>query len=273
MPEIEKNDREMALSIVRDLKESRIARGVNDLRSFKDEVYAAIPDKKRISRGITWVVETVASELSAVCESNAEIKELAEALYENIPDGDRLLGVPIYMMANFGINDPEGIFDFFSRSANSDDWVVREFSQGAFRRVIRPNKELVINWLGQVAQNESPYLRRFTSETLRPVADNRWIQNEPETSLQVLRKLFKETHKYPRTSVGNNLSDLARHNPELVYELVKALVACGDKNSYWIAERACRNLVKSDPMRVLDALGVDEYHYKDRHFTRDQSRE
>ena len=54
----------------------------------------------------------------------------------------------------------------------------------------------------------------------------------------------------------------------MVVYLVDELVASGDKNSYWIAERACRNLVNVEPERVLDALGVDEYHYKDRHVVR-----
>jgi hypothetical protein len=40
------------------------------------------------------------------------------------------------------------------------------------------------------------------------------------------------------------------------------LVASGDKNSYWIAYRACRNLVKKDPKRVMNLLGIDEYRYK-----------
>lgn len=46
------------------------------------------------------------------------------------------------------------------------------------------------------------------------------------------------------------------------------LPAGRDGNSYWIATRACRNLVKKEPQRVRDALGVDEYHYKERHFYR-----
>ena len=84
----------------------------------------------------------------------------------------------------------------------------------------------------------------------------------------MLRKLFRESSSYPRTSVGNNLSDLARRLPELVYGLVGELVEGGDGNSRWIATRACRNLVKQEPVRVMDLLGVDEYRYKDRVYKR-----
>jgi len=76
--------------------------------------------------------------------------------------------------------------------------------------------------------------------------------------------MFQERLAYPRTSVGKNLSDLARRFPDLVYDLVKELVDSGDKNSYWIAYRTCRNLVKKEPIRVMDLLKVDEYKYKKR---------
>jgi 3-methyladenine DNA glycosylase AlkC len=81
--------------------------------------------------------------------------------------------------------------------------------------------------------------------------------------------MFRESSPYPRTSVGNNLSDLARKLPDLVCDLVRGLVDSGDKNSYWIAYRACRNLVKKDPIKVMDLLKTDEYKYKKRRYKRD----
>lgn len=106
------------------------------------------------------------------------------------------------------------------------------------------------------------------AETQRPVQENRWFYKNPEYPLSILRHLFKENATYPRTSVGNNLSDLARILPDLVYELVKELVESGNENSYWIAYRACRNLVKNEPIKVMDLLRVDEYKYKNRIYLR-----
>ena len=56
-----------------------------------------------------------------------------------------------------------------------------------------------------------------------PVQKNQWFYKNPDYSLSILRNLFKEKAAYPRTAVGNNLSDLARRLPDLVYELVKDL--------------------------------------------------
>jgi 3-methyladenine DNA glycosylase AlkC len=181
---------------------------------------------------------------------------------------DLLQGASIFLMAEYGVQHPAEVFPFFASAAGSEAWVIREFSAGAFRKVIDPNKILVQDWLVHLAQAADPKLRRFSSETLRPVVQNKWLNKEPEYSLTVLRLMFREAHPYPRTSVGNNLSDLSRRQPELIFSLAQNLAASGDANSRWIAYRACRNLVKKDPGRVMDLLGVDEYHYKDRNYVR-----
>ena len=52
--------------------------------------------------------------------------------------------------------------------------------------------------------------------------------------------------------------------------MVEKLINSHDKNSYWIAYRACCNLVKKEPIRVMDLLKVNEYKYKKRiHYRKD----
>jgi 3-methyladenine DNA glycosylase AlkC len=123
-------------------------------------------------------------------------------------------------------------------------------------------------YLLKLVKSKDANIRRFVAETLRPVQENRWFYKNPDYPLSILKNMFRESSSYPRTSVGNNLSDLARQLPDLVYDLVKELVDSGDKNSYWIAYRACRNLVKKDPVKVMDLLKVDEYKYKKRIYQR-----
>jgi len=103
---------------------------------------------------------------------------------------------------------------------------------------------------------------------LRPVVENKWLYQDLDYSISILRHLFKEPHPYPRTSVGNNLSDISRRNPDVVFQLVTELVSMKDENSDWIARRACRNLVKKYPIRVMDVLGVDVYKYKNQVYRR-----
>ena len=133
-----------------------------------------------------------------------------------------------------------------------------------FRKLIKPNPDEAQKFLLKHVKSKCSNIRRFISEALRPVIENRWFYKEPKFSLKVIRHLFKESDAYPRTSVGNNLSDLSRKLPDLVLRIVKELVASNDKNSYWIAYRACRNLVMKDSLKVIDLLKIDEYKYKKR---------
>jgi 3-methyladenine DNA glycosylase AlkC len=265
-------ERQSAQSILACLLEKRTAQGLDELRALADAIHAAIPARQRISRGITWVLQRVSCLLALECEGAGQIRSIADALYTNLAPDDRLMGVPIFLMAEYGkgtgLANPADVLEFFLRMAGSGDWVVREFAAAGFHKLIGPCRGVALPWLKEIVQSEDPNLRRFASETLRPVTDNQWLNKEPGTSLEILRYLFREAHPYPRTSVGNNLSDLARRNPDLILGIVKELVASGDKNSYWIAYRACRNMVKQDPQGIMDILGVDEYHYKDRIYYR-----
>jgi len=226
------------------------------------ELYANIPENKRISYGRVHTIKVLAKYLCAhFSEVKAPVFEIGSQLYTASETNWRK-GVALGILANYGIHDYESVLPYFESAAGSQDWDLREHAQMFFRRLIKAYPAEMQAFLLRLAKSEDLNLRRFVSETLRPVQENKWFYKDPDYSLTVLRHLFKEHAAYPRTSVGNNLSDLARRLPELVYGLVEELVASGDKNSYWIAYRACRNLVKKEPLRVMDLLGVDEYKYK-----------
>ena len=226
------------------------------------ELYANIPEKKRISYGRVHTLKVLSKYLyTHLDEEDVPIFEIASQLYA-ASENNWGKGTALGVLAENGLNDYKPVLPFFESAASSEDWDLREHAQMFFRRLIKRYPAEMQAFLLRLAKLEDPNLRRFVSETLRPVQENRWFYKDPEYSLTVLRHLFRESAPYARTSVGNNLSDLARRLPELVYHLVEELVASGDKNSYWIAYRACRNLVKEELIRVMDMLGVDEYKYK-----------
>ena len=179
-------------------------------------------------------------------------------------------GVALRALSLYGLTDYKKVLPVLETAASSSHWELREFAAGFSHVIIKKFPQEMQKYLIHLSQSEDPNLRRFVSETLRPVKENRWIFKDPGYSLSVLKGMFRESHAYARTSVGNNLSDLARRLPELVYSLVEELVASGDKNSYWIAYRACRNLVKKEPLRVMNLLGIDEYKYKKRIHKREE---
>ncbi len=233
-----------------------------------DDLYAAIPEKKRISFGVVHTIKVLSEHLyRRLSEANAEVYDIASSMFEG-SDEHRARGVALGVLSYCGLSEYHRAVPFFEQAAASPDWNLREHAQMFFRRLIERWPDEAKADLLRLAESDDPNLRRFVSETLRPVQENRWFYRHPDYPLEVLRKLFREASPYPRTSVGNNLSDLARRLPELVYDLVGELVQSGDDNSRWIATRACRNLVRQDPVRVMDLLGVDEYRYKDRVYRR-----
>ena len=256
--------------IIANVLQNKHALATKRVADVLKELYGNIPENKRISFGIVYTVQVLSKYLfSRLVEMNAEVYEISTALFEESRDF-RSRGVALGILSFYGVDDYRTVLPFFEASASSADWNMREFAQMFFRKLIRKWPDEMKEYLLKLTDHSDPNIRRFVSETLRPVKENKWFYKSPNYSVPILRKLFKESAQYPRTSVGNNLSDLARNLPNLVFELVEELVASGDRNSYWIAYRACRNLVKKEPIKVMNLLQVDEYRYKKRVYKRSE---
>ena len=243
-------------------------RAVNNIYGVLDGMYANIPEKKRISYGRYTTIKLMAKKLfDELQKTTLPVVDIG-ALILDFAQDYRTMGVGLGILALHGLEDYQSVVPFFESAAKSDHWEPREYAQGLFRKVLKEHRAEMRDHLLEYVQSDDPNLRRFVSEMLRPVVENQWINNDVDYSLSILRYLFKEPNPYPRASVANNLSDIARRNPELIYQLVEELVSMDNKHAYWIAVRACRNLVKQDPVRVMDLLGVDEYVYKKKVYVR-----
>jgi len=232
------------------------------------QMYDNIPDNKRISYGIVHTIKILSEHLyTRLADADAPVLRIAAKIFEG-SDNSSVKGVALGMLSYCGLSDYKAVLPYFESAAASSDWDLREHTQVFFRKLIKKYPDEMKTYLLRLAKSKDANLRRFVAETLRPVQKNRWFYKSPDYPLSILRGMFKESAEYPRTAVGNNLSDLARRLPDMVYDLVRELVESDDKNSYWIAYRACRNLVKADPIRVLDLLKTDEYKYKNREYKR-----
>ena len=232
------------------------------------QMYDNIPDNKRISYGIVHTIKILSEHLyTRLADADAPVLRIAAKIFEG-SDNSSVKGVALGMLSYCGLSDYKAVLPYFESAAASSDWDLREHTQVFFRKLIKKYPDEMKTYLLRLAKSKDANLRRFVAETLRPVQENRWFYKSPDYPLSILRGMFKESAEYPRTAVGNNLSDLARRLPDMVYDLVRELVESDDKNSYWIAYRACRNLVKADPIRVLDLLKTDEYKYKNREYKR-----
>jgi 3-methyladenine DNA glycosylase AlkC len=261
-------ERKIQKDVINPFLQREYALAMGNINPIVYELYANIPDNKRISYGIVHVIKTLSEYLYAhLVEKDAPVYRIASHIFEETNDF-RSRGVSLGMLSYYGLSDYKKVPPSFESAAASSDWQMREFAQMFFRKLIAKHPDQMKEYLLKLVKSKDANIRRFVGETLRPVQENGWFYRNPDYPLSILRYMFKESSSYPRTSVGNNLSDLARLLPDLVYGLVKELVASGDKDSYWIAYRACRNLVKNDPVKVMSLLKVDEYKYKQRIYKR-----
>jgi 3-methyladenine DNA glycosylase AlkC len=269
---IDKNiERRIQRDIVSHVLPREYASAIENVPRVLKVLYTGIPENKRLSFGRVYTIQLLSKYLfSSLSEIGADVYEFAVALFEGSEDF-QTKGTALGILSFCGIDDYVRVLPFFNVSASSDSWDMREFAQMFFRKLINRWPDEMKKHLVELARSENPNCRRFVSETLRPVKENRWFYRNPDYPLSILRNMLRESSDYPRTSVGNNLSDLARHLPDLVFDLVKELAASGNRNSYWIAYRACRNLVKKEPARVMSLLQIDEYRYKKKVYRRSEN--
>jgi len=243
------------------------------LAALIDRIHQDIPEKRRISIGRYSIVKALGNELfSLLTDQGHSALEIGAQLVD-YQEGDiftRAVGLKLLVESALENGDPAPAQPYFEATAAGEDWITRECASGLVRPLIKSFPDQAREWYLELVKSPNPNLRRFVSESLRPVAENHWFHQEPDYSLEIIEHLFSESAPYPRTSVGNNLSDWMRVDQETAWPVVDRLAHSGDPNSYWIAYRACRNLVKKQPLKVLDLLGVDEYKYKNRVHRREE---
>jgi 3-methyladenine DNA glycosylase AlkC len=264
----EELERRVDASVVECLRRGEYDLAMDAMSAVVDEIHANIPANKRVSYGIVYAIKILSEHLyGRLVRAGVPVLPAASHMLGASADA-KCRGVSLGLLSFHGEENLEGVLPCFESAAASPDWSTREYAQMSFRKLIRRHPDEAKAYLLKFSKSEDANVRRFVSETLRPVQENRWFYQSPDYPLSVIRGMLKESSAYPRTSVGNNLSDLARQCPETVYDVVRELVESGDRNSRWIAFRACRNLVREDPVRVMDLLGADEYRYKDRVYKR-----
>lgn len=251
------------------LKKKNFEKAGEEITNICKYMYSIIPEKKRISYGRYLVVKFLSKYLYEEFESvGLDTLSVSKELFDKFDD--RYVSPTALSIITFcGLKAYKLALPSLEKAAMANNWEVREDAAGFVRKLFKKFPKEMKDYYMKLVKSDNPNLRRFVCESIRPVADN-WFKKDPKTTFEIISHLFKEPNPYARTSIGNNLSDWARIDPEMVYDYVRKLVASGDKNSYWIAYRACRNLVKREPIRVMDLFGVDEYKYKTRvHYRKD----
>jgi 3-methyladenine DNA glycosylase AlkC len=261
-------DKEVKEQIIKPSEEKDFATASQNTIDVQDKIYRNIPDDKRSSYGVVHTIRILSRCIAKhLSDKKENLLNIGTGIYSK-SNNDTGKGVALGILAEYGKEDFANTSPFFISAALSDNWQLREFAQMFFRKLITAKPDESKELLIETVKATDPKLRRFVSESLRPIKENSWIMKEPKYSLDIIKHLFKEQQEYPRKSVANNLSDLSKENSETIFSVIKVLAEMGDPNAYRIAYRASRNLVKKHPIRVMDILQIDEYSYKDKKYSR-----
>ena len=186
--------------IVNSALQGNYVKALNYMSTVLKELYKNIPEKRRISYGRVYTIQVLSKYLfSSLVELGANVFEISEELFERSEEF-QTKGVALGILSFYGITDYKKVLPFFEASAASVNWDMREFAQMFFRKLIEKWPDEMKSYLLKLTESNDPNIRRFVSETLRPVKENRWFYKKPNYSLSILRKLFKESSEYPRTS-------------------------------------------------------------------------
>lgn len=105
----------------------------------------------------------------------------------------------------------------------------------------------------------SPHVRRLVSEGTRPrlpwASRLREFQRNPAPVLELLERLKDDPELYVRRSVANNLNDIGKDHPELLFATAQHWLQDASEERRWLVQHALRSSVKRGEAGALAALG------------------
>lgn len=131
-------------------------------------------------------------------------------------------------------------------------------SEFAIRPFIIKYPEKTMRQMKAWAKHKNEHVRRLASEGCRPRLP--WamqlpaFMDNPLPVLEILEQLKDDESLYVRRSVANNLNDIAKDHPQIVYDIAKRWLG-HNKNTDSLVKHACRTLLKQAHPEVLVMFG------------------
>ncbi|MBF0287316.1 MAG: DNA alkylation repair protein [SAR324 cluster bacterium] len=150
--------------------------------------------------------------------------------------------------------------EYFDISINALYEMTKRFSaEGDIRLFIKKYPEKTMKLLHQWTNDANCHVRRLVSEGTRPrlplYSPLPQFKKDPVPVIELLEKLKQDPELYVRRSVANNLNDIAKDNPHIVVETLKAWSTIQEEGTHWIIRHASRSLVKYGNKEMLSLLG------------------
>lgn len=129
----------------------------------------------------------------------------------------------------------------------------------AVRPFIEQDQFKMMRQMRQWAKDRNVHIRRLASEGCRPrlpwASPLKALQRDPEVILPILEQLKQDDEKYVMKSVANNLNDISKDHPQLVFELAQQWYG-KHPSTDWIVRHGCRTLLKKRHQEALLLFGL-----------------
>ena len=137
---------------------------------------------------------------------------------------------------------------------------MRFSAEFAIRPFFRDHPDLTLRTVTRWLAHPNPHVRRLVSEGSRPrlpwgIRLHGFVQN-PAPLIPLLTALRDDPSEYVRTSVANNLNDIAKDHPDLVARLAGDWMTGAETNRQRLIKRACRTLIKEGHPGAMAVFGV-----------------
>ena len=200
--------------------------------AFLQNEYDIIPKKERNGKGMTYISKYAAKEMIQFLKSQIKNdKNIVEFGKEAFDYGDKIQNrniqhFALLFAAEVILSNPK-LFKFLVPLieiwADHEDWAIRETTSYTIIYGIKKDPKAVFPFLMNWTKSDNENLRRIVSESLRPMAEVKWLRDPKKNDkvVEILTILNKDPSIYVRKSVGNNIKDLSKYMPEKILDLME----------------------------------------------------
>ncbi|MBX3234281.1 MAG: DNA alkylation repair protein [Labilithrix sp.] len=148
----------------------------------------------------------------------------------------------------------------FDLSLEAQRELTKRFTaEWSIRPYLAKDPERTFAFLERWARDRDPHVRRLVSEGTRirlPWAMRvAWLDANPTRILSLLERLKDDPASVVRRSVANNLNDLGKVHPKLVFDTCASWLDGASAERRALVEHALRSAVKRGETRALELLG------------------
>jgi 3-methyladenine DNA glycosylase AlkC len=158
-----------------------------------------------------------------------------------------------FFIAEYGLDD-------FEASMRAQYALTQRFTaEFSMRPFLQRHPELVLQRFADWARDSNQHVRRLVSESTRPrlpwAPRLRAFQQDPQPVLALLELLKDDPELYVRRSVANNLNDIGKDHPELLFATAERWLIDASEERRWIVRHALRSAIKRAEPGALKVLG------------------